>query len=388
MKRLRVGVVYGGRSSEHEVSLASAAAVIAHLDPERYTPISICIGKNGRWSLADRAPSTVSAAEVIERSRSQADAPGSTHRGRDVYFLSQPSESQILTIQRDSEQVDEGVRAVIGTLDLDVVFPIVHGPFGEDGTLQGLLELANVPYVGAGVLGSAVGMDKAVAKTLFEARGLPVVAYAVVLATQWDIDHAASLEDLSRRLTYPMFVKPARLGSSIGISKVRDRAQLEQAIDVARQFDRKIIVEVAVPNARELECAVLGNDTPQASVAGEIVPAGEFYDYESKYVDEHPNQIIPAALTPQQARKTRAMALEAFRAVDCAGMARVDFLMARKTRRIFLNELNTIPGFTTISMYPKLWQASGLEYPQLLDRLIELALERHREKQKLRTSLS
>ena len=268
------------------------------------------------------------------------------------------------------------------------MFPIVHGPFGEDGTLQGLLELANVPYVGAGVLGSAVGMDKAVAKTLFEARGLPVVAYAVVLATQWDIDHAASLEDLSRRLTYPMFVKPARLGSSIGISKVRDRAQLEQAIDVARQFDRKIIVEVAVPNARELECAVLGNDTPQASVAGEIVPAGEFYDYESKYVDEHPNQIIPAALTPQQARKTRAMALEAFRAVDCAGMARVDFLMARKTRRIFLNELNTIPGFTTISMYPKLWQASGLEYPQLLDRLIELALERHREKQKLRTSLS
>ena len=388
MKRLHVGVVYGGRSSEHEVSLASAAAIIAHLDPKRYAPIPICICKDGRWSLADKPPSTVSAAEVIGRSRSEAGAPGSTRRGRDVHFLAHPSESQILTIQRESEPVDEGVRAVIGTLGLDVVFPVVHGPFGEDGTLQGLLELANVPYVGAGVLGSAVGMDKAVAKTLFEAHGLPIVASAVVLATQWDIDRATTLDDLSQRLTFPMFVKPASLGSSVGISKVQDKAQLEQGIDVARQFDRKIIVEVAVPDARELECAVLGNDTPEVSVTGEIVPAGEFYDYESKYIDEHSRQIIPAVLTPQQATKTRSMALEAFRALDCAGMARVDFLMARKTRCIYLNELNTIPGFTTISMYAKLWQASGLEYPQLLDQLIELAMERHRAKQKLRTSLA
>ena len=282
--RLRVGVIYGGRSSEHEVSIASAAAVIANLDPTRYEPVAIYIRRNGRWSLARKPPSTVSPADVIARSKS--DPEPSAPTGPELHFLAHPADAPVLTIQREPDDVDNGARAVVGTLGLDVVFPVVHGPYGEDGTLQGLLELANVPYVGAGVLASAVGMDKAVAKTLFAAGGLPIVDYAVVPASQWDTDRDTTLDELRRRFAFPLFVKPANLGSSVGISKARDRRQLEQGIDLARQFDRKIIVEVSVPEARELECAVLGTDAPEASVVGEVLPAGEFYDYESKYVNE------------------------------------------------------------------------------------------------------
>ena len=383
--RLRVGVIYGGRSSEHEVSLASAAAVIANLDPTRYEPVAIYIQRDGRWSLSGTPPSTLSAADVIARSKS--DLQPSTPTGPELHFLAYPAEAPVLTIRREPDNVDNGARAVVGTLGLDVVFPVVHGPYGEDGTLQGLLELANFPYVGAGVLASAVGMDKAVAKTLFEACGLPIVDYAVVAASHWDTDRDTTVDELRRRFAFPLFVKPANLGSSVGISKARDRHQLEQGIDLARQFDRKIIVEVSVPKARELECAVLGNDAPEASAVGEIVPAGEFYDYESKYVDEGSTLVIPASLPIGRADTIRAMAVEAFRAVDGSGMARVDFLMPRGGDQIYVNEVNTIPGFTTISMYAKLWQASGLGYPQLLDRLIELALERHAAKQRLRTSL-
>ena len=383
--RLHVGVIYGGRSSEHEVSLASAAAVIANLDPTRYEPVAIYIQRDGRWSLSGTPPSTLSAADVIARSKS--DLQPSTPTGPELHFLAYPAEVPVLTIRREPDNVDNGARAVVGTLGLDVVFPVVHGPYGEDGTLQGLLELANFPYVGAGVLASAVGMDKAVAKTLFEACGLPIVDYAVVAASHWDTDRDTTVDELRRRFAFPLFVKPANLGSSVGISKARDRHQLEQGIDLARQFDRKIIVEVSVPKARELECAVLGNDAPEASVVGEIVPAGEFYDYESKYVDEGSTLVIPASLPIGRADTIRAMAVEAFRAVDGSGMARVDFLMPRGGDQIYVNEVNTIPGFTTISMYAKLWQASGLGYPQLLDRLIELALERHAAKQRLRTSL-
>ena len=383
--RLRVGVIYGGRSSEHEVSLASAAAVIANLDPTRYEPVAIYIQRDGRWSLSGTPPSTLSAADVIARSKS--DLQPSTPTGPELHFLAYPAEAPVLTIRREPDNVDNGARAVVGTLGLDVVFPVVHGPYGEDGTLQGLLELANFPYVGAGVLASAVGMDKAVAKTLFEACGLPIVDYAVVAASHWDTDRDTTVDELRRRFAFPLFVKPANLGSSVGISKARDRHQLEQGIDLARQFDRKIIVEVSVPKARELECAVLGNDAPEASVVGEIVPAGEFYDYESKYVDEGSTLVIPASLPIGRADTIKVMAVEAFRAVDGSGMARVDFLMPRGGDQIYVNEVNTIPGFTTISMYAKLWQASGLGYPQLLDRLIELALERHAAKQRLRTSL-
>lgn len=389
MKRIRVGVIYGGRSSEHEVSLASAAAVITHLDPERYEAIPICIRKDGRWSLADRPPATLSAAEVIEHARALSEPSGSTGRNRDVHFLAYPAESQVMTIQPDQQgNTDDDGRAVVGTLGLDVVFPVLHGPYGEDGTIQGLLELANVPYVGAGVLASAVGMDKAVAKTLFSARGLPIVKHLVVAAARWDTEHTTSLDEVEKDLTYPLFVKPANLGSSVGISKVADRTQLEQGIVMAREFDRKVVVEEAVPDARELECGVLGNEAPEVSVPGEILPAGEFYDYESKYVDDRSSSVIPAELTADQTREIQTMAANAFRAIDGSGMARVDFLLSRENHRLYLNEVNTIPGFTTISMFAKLWDASGLTYPRLLERLVDLALARHREKQSLKTSLN
>ena len=387
MKRVRVGVVYGGRSSEHEVSLASAAAVIAHLDAARYEPVPIHIGRDGRWSLADEPPAPRPVAETIASARSPSGAAGPGPDGRAAIFLAHPSASHVLTLQPGVEQAAGGVRAAVELLALDVIFPVVHGPYGEDGTLQGLFELANVPYVGAGVLGSAAAMDKAVAKTLFAARGLPIVRHLVVPARRWDAAPEAVLDDVAGRLAWPVFVKPANLGSSIGISKAATRAALRRAVGEARRFDRKIVVEEAVPDAREIECGVLGNDAPDVSVAGEILPAGEFYDYESKYVDERSTCVVPADLTADQARDVRALAGEAFRALEGAGMARVDFLLARGTGDLYLNEVNTIPGFTTISMYAKLWQASGLDYPRLLERLVELALERHAEKQRLRTSL-
>ena len=386
MKRLRVGVIYGGRSSEHEVSLASAASVLAHLDPGRYEPIPIRIEKDGRWSIDAAPPALRPAAEAIADARSRSAASGCANRPQEAVLLARPADAHLLTIRHAPGQA-AGAPAVVETLGLDVAFPVVHGPYGEDGTLQGLLELANLPYVGAGVLGSAAGMDKATAKTLFAARGLPIVPHLVVSAARWDAGAGAVLDDAAARLPWPMFVKPANLGSSVGVSKARDRAELARAIGLARRFDRKVLVEEAVPEAREIECAVLGNDAPEASVAGEIIPAGEFYDYASKYVDERSTLAIPAALTAEQTRMIREMAGEAHRAIDGAGMARVDFLLARRSERLYLNEINTIPGFTTISMYAKLWRASGLDYPRLLDRLIELALERHAGKQRLRTSL-
>jgi D-alanine-D-alanine ligase len=271
---------------------------------------------------------------------------------------------------------------------LDVVFPVLHGPYGEDGTVQGLLELANVPYVGAGVLGSAVGMDKAVMKTLFAAAGLPIVGHQVVLRHEWRQAAPAVIARVARELSYPVFVKPANLGSSVGISKAKSDEEFTSAMQLALQFDRKIVIEAAVPDAREIECAVLGNDTPEASVPGEIVPGREFYDYEAKYLDEGSKAIVPAPLRDDQREAVRKMAIAAFRAVDGAGMARVDFLLERGRETLYLNEVNTIPGFTTISMYPKMWEASGLSYPELIDRLIRLALERHAEKQQLRTSVT
>ena len=385
MKRVRVGVIYGGRSSEHEVSLASAAAVMAHLDPDRYDALPIYIHRDGHWSLAERAPASSSAADVIDQSRSQLDE-SSTARAQSVHLVSQPGEETLLAIQRNGAPSSEGTPAVVKGLALDVVFPVLHGPYGEDGTLQGLLELSDVPYVGAGVFASAAAMDKTAAKVLFEGHQLPVVEYAVVSGLDWEARRTATLDRLVERLTFPMFVKPANLGSSVGISKASDRTGLEAAIDLARRFDCKVLVEVAVPRARELECAVLGNDDPVASVPGEIVPAGEFYDYEAKYLRDDSTLVIPAELSDAQTTQIQTMALTAYRAIDCAGMARVDFLMDGTTDQLFLNELNTIPGFTTISMYAKMWEASGLEYAALLDRLIELACERHARTTALRTS--
>ncbi len=367
------------------MSLASAAAVFANLDRARYDPVPIRIEKDGRWALADRPPTAVSAAEVIEHARLDAARP--LRGGREVHLVAGPGDDTILSIDRRGDRAAEG-HAVVTGLNLDAIFPVLHGPYGEDGTIQGLLELANVPYVGAGVLASAVGMDKAVMKVVFAAAGLPVCPYRVLRRGDWQRQRDAAAAELEDVLGYPVFVKPANLGSSVGISKAKSRAALIEAIDLAGEFDRKIVIEAAVAEAREIECAVLGNDQPEASVPGEVIPSREFYDYEAKYLDEASRVEIPAALDAAVADEVRRLSIAAFRAIDGAGMARVDFLLSRRDQRIFVNEVNTIPGFTTISMYAKLWAASGVAYPALLDRLIALALERHAEKQQLRTSMT
>jgi len=356
MSKLRVGVIFGGRSGEHEVSVASAAAIFKHLDPARYEAVPIRIDKQGRWQLTASVPTALSAADVIKQGPSEALAPA-----------------------EPSALVSRG---------LDVVFPVLHGPYGEDGTVQGLLELVNVPYVGAGVLASAVGMDKHVMKMVFAAARLPVAPWITVLRHDWNRQPAVLLSRVTTELGYPVFVKPANLGSSVGISKARSEAEVAAAMTLALQFDRKIVIEAAVPEAREIEVAVLGNDDPVASVPGEIVPSGEFYDYAAKYLDGASRELIPAPLTPVEAAEFQRLAIEAYTVADLTGMSRVDFLMSRTTGAIVLNEVNTIPGFTTISMYPKMWEASGLPYPKLLDRLIELALERHAAKQALKTSIT
>jgi D-alanine-D-alanine ligase len=357
VKKLRVGVIYGGRSGEHEVSVASASSIFRNLDRTRYEAVPIRIEKTGRWTLGAKAPDAISAAAVLEQQRTEA----------------------LQTVEPS---------AAVGESGLDVIFPVLHGPFGEDGTVQGLLELANVPYVGAGVLGSAVGMDKAVMKTLFAAQGLPIVKHLVILRHDWVARASTISGEVARTLGYPVFAKPANLGSSVGISKAKSDRELTTSIELAFEFDRKIVVEAAVPDAREIECAVLGNDDPKASTVGEIVPSGEFYDYASKYLDDKSQLLIPAPINDRQTAEIQRLSIEAFRAVDGAGMARVDFLVSGKSGEIFVNEVNTIPGFTTISMYPKLWEATGVAYPVLLDRLIALALERHAEKQRLKTSIT
>jgi len=377
VKKLRVGVVYGGRSGEHEVSLASAASVFQNLDAARYEAVPIRIEKDGRWVLPERPPALMSASDVIRAGRHEL-----TGRTRETHLVAHPGSDTLMTIDRRRPE-----QAVVSGLELDVVFPVLHGPYGEDGTVQGLLELANVPYVGAGVLASSVGMDKAAMKLVFAAKDLPMCDYEVVMKRDWLRDERAVLQQIVSRLGFPVFVKPANLGSSVGISKAKHVAELRTAIKLAADFDRKIVVEAAVPKAREIEVAVLGNDDPEASVPGEIIPSREFYDYDAKYLDGSSREVIPAVLPGTLADDVRALAVCAFKAIDCAGMARVDFLLAGDSGVLYLNELNTIPGFTTISMYSKMWAASGVTYPQLLDRLIQLAIDRHAEKQQLRTSM-
>jgi D-alanine-D-alanine ligase len=363
-KRIRVGVLFGGRSGEHEVSLTSAASVIKALDRDKYEVVHIGITREGRWFMGRGALRTP--AEVFVR-------------GKSVLPSADPSGPRFFA--RHARPGANRVPAV------DVIFPVLHGTFGEDGTLQGLLELAGIPYVGAGVLGSSAGMDKDVMKRLFRDAGLPVVDWLMVQRSEWKQNPARLRKQIETRLAYPLFVKPANLGSSVGISKVHNRRELAAAIDLAAGYDRKVIVENGL-DAREIECSVLGNDSPQASVPGEIVPLNEFYDYEAKYVKEGSELVIPAKLNRAETGNVKDLALRAFRAVDCTGMARVDFLLDRPSGKLFVNELNTIPGFTPISMYPKLWEASGLPYPALLDRLIQLAFERHREKEQTRYDYS
>jgi D-alanine-D-alanine ligase len=390
MEKLRVGILFGGRSGEHEVSLLSAASVLNAIDKEKYEVVPIGITKDGRWLTAEHAENLLTGKLVLEPRHLRAGDPDLTQpaavlaRGEAVVVPPEPvhRRSGLIPFQTDASPMR---RASDRAINVDVIFPVLHGTFGEDGTIQGLLELADIPYVGAGVLGSAAGMDKDIMKSLFIAAGLPIVKHVTILRSDWERD-PRKVEKLVAKLKYPVFVKPANLGSSVGISKAHNKKELGPAIEEAAKFDRKIVIEQGVggnkDKAREIECSVLGNDEAAASIPGEIVPVKEFYDYNAKYLDEGSQLVIPAKLTKVETKKVQELAIKAFKAVDCSGLARVDFLMDPKTRKIYLNEINTMPGFTAISMYPKLWAASGLEYSDLIDRLIQLAVERHEDKKK------
>jgi D-alanine-D-alanine ligase len=375
-KKIRLGVLFGGRSGEHEVSLISAASVFKALDPAKYEVVPVGITREGRWRVGPKAFGLLPEAAGEDAAQQTAPLQAVLAEGKAVTPSVDPTSPKLLPLAKSSP-------ALQARPEVDVIFPVLHGTFGEDGTIQGLLELADVAYVGAGVLASSTGMDKDVMKRLFRDAGLPVLPWELVLRKDWEQDPAGVRKKIEKRLRYPFFVKPANLGSSVGITKVHKREELKAAMDLAAQYDRKILVEKGV-DAREIECAVLGNDNPEASVPGEVIPVNEFYDYEAKYIKEGSELVIPARLSPRQRQRVQELAVRAFKAIDCAGMGRVDFLLDRKSGKFFVMEINTIPGFTPISMYPKLWEASGIPYPQLLDRLIELALERHRDKTRTR----
>lgn len=388
--------MFGGRSGEHEVSLLSAASVFNAIDKNKFEVVPIGITKEGHWVTAADAERLLRGEFPHQQQRNlRAGDPEATPgaavlaRGEAVIVPPEPqSRSGSLTaFQTEASSNALARRASDRAINVDIIFPVLHGTFGEDGTIQGLLELADTAYVGAGVLGSAAGMDKDVMKVLFRAAGLPIVKHVTILRSEWEAEPKKVQKRVESALKYPVFVKPANLGSSVGISKAHDRGELGPAIAEAAKFDRKIVIEQGVggkkQKAREIECSVLGNDKPEASVPGEIVPSKEFYDYDAKYLDEGSQLIIPAKLTKAEAKKVRALAIRAFQAVECSGLARVDFLMeAGKSRKIYVNEINTMPGFTAISMYPKLWAATGLSYPDLIERLIQLGLERHAEKKR------
>jgi D-alanine-D-alanine ligase len=391
MKKLRVGILFGGRSGEHEVSLLSAASVLQAINKDKYEVVPIGITKDGRWLTADDAENLLQGKLLLEARHLRAGDPELTQpaavlaRGEAVVVPPEPVHRQtgLVPFQTDAALTR---RASDRAINVDVIFPVLHGTFGEDGTIQGLLELADLAYVGAGVLGSAAGMDKDVMKSLFIAAGIPIVKHVTVLRSAWEKEPKKVQKLVQSKLKYPVFVKPANLGSSVGISKAHKGKELGPAIEEAARFDRKIVIEQGVGGnknkAREIECSVLGNDEPVASTPGEIVPVKEFYDYNAKYLDEGSELIIPAKLTKAETKTIQELAVQSFKAVDCSGLARVDFLMDPSTRKIYLNEINTMPGFTAISMYPKLWAASGLEYADLIDKLIQLGLERHADKKK------
>jgi D-alanine-D-alanine ligase len=391
MKKLRVGILFGGRSGEHEVSLLSAASVLNAIDKSKFEVVPIGITKEGRWLTAGDAELLLQGKSETQSHLRAGDpeaTPGAAvlATGQAVVVPPEPQRpgggNSLAPFQTEALSRRASDRAI----NVDIIFPVLHGTFGEDGTIQGLFELADIAYVGAGVLGSAAGMDKDVMKSLFMAAGLPIVKHVTVLRSDWESAPKKVQKLVESRLKYPVFVKPANLGSSVGISKARERKELGPAMEEAAKFDRKIVIEEGVGGkkhkAREIECSVLGNDKPDASVPGEIVPGKEFYDYTAKYLDEGSQLIIPAKLSKAETKKIQQLAIAAFKAVDCSGLSRVDFLMDPKNRKIYLNEINTMPGFTAISMYPKLWAASGLGYPELIEKLITLGLERHAEKKR------
>lgn len=354
-KRLRVGILFGGRSGEHEVSLASAASVIRGLDPDKYEAVPIGITKEGHWLVGNAAQKMLP--EVLKS-------------GQRVMMTADPTDAALIPLDRGGSG---------GGQRIDVVFPVMHGTYGEDGTIQGLLDLAGLPFVGAGVLGSAIGMDKDVSKRLLQIAKIPVVPWIAVLRADWERDPKEVQKVVEKKFKYPVFVKPATLGSSVGMTKVHSREELAPALNLAAEFAMKILVEKCIVG-REIEVSVLGNHDPKASIPGEIVPHREFYDYTAKYLEEGSQILIPAKLKRAQVKTIQKYAIEAFRALELSGMARVDFFLERTAGKIYLNEVNTIPGFTSISMYPKMWEASGIPFRELIDKLIELALEMHREK--------
>ncbi len=349
---IRVALIFGGRSAEHEISLLSASSIYKNLDKKKFKVISVYINKRGQWKVV---PSPLLPLSALNKGHFSSFLPW-------------------------------GKKAFAHALQADIYFPVLHGPYGEDGTIQGLFEMADVPYVGASVTASALGMDKALTKSILKAKKIPVVKHLVVLVEEWIENKKAVLSKVKKEMALPLFVKPACLGSSVGISKVKEYSRLAAALDLAFSYDRKILVEAGI-KGRELECSVLGNDEPQASLPGEIIPSREFYDYRDKYIEGKTSFGIPAKLTLSQVKKIQHLSLETYKALDCSGMARVDFFMEEKTGKVFVSELNTIPGFTQISMYPKLWEVSGLPYPKLLERLIELGIERHRKKKRNTGSL-
>jgi D-alanine-D-alanine ligase len=403
-KKLRVGVVFGGRSGEHEVSLLSAASILKAIDRRKFDVVPIGINKAGHWLTSGAAEGLLEGSKPValadgeaseskpyaEPKKLRAGDPAATPgarvlaEGQPTLLAPEPEKPATSSLTHNAAAALDS-HAALGGQSLDVVFPVLHGTFGEDGTIQGLFELAGIAYVGSGVLGSAAGMDKDVMKRLFAQAGLPMVKHVTLLRAEWERSPKKAIAQIEAALKYPVFVKPANLGSSVGISKAHNRKELGPALNLAAKYDRKLVIEQGVggkkAKARELEVAVLGNDSPEASVVGEIVPGKEFYDYEAKYLSEGSVAVIPAKLSKADTKRIRELAVAAFRACDLSGLARVDFLMEPDGKqRIFLNEVNTLPGFTSISMYPKLWEATGISYKDLITRLIELARERQAEK--------
>lgn len=365
-KKLKVGIIFGGRSGEHEVSFYSASSIMKAINRDKYTVVPIGITKEGRWISPQESALALQLGRIEGKST--------------VILVNNPSGKSLISIDNHQEFKKETWEG-----KLDVIFPVLHGPYGEDGTIQGLLELADIPYVGAGVAASAVSMDKELMKTIFKQKSLPVLKWLTIKRKDWQKDKEEILSLIQNTFEYPLFVKPTNLGSSVGITKVHRKEELEKAIDLAFSYDRKILIEEGLEGAREIECSVLGNDEPQTSVVGEVKPAGEFYNYDSKYIDQATQLIVPADLPENVSEKVRKIALRAFKAIDAAGMARVDFFVTKKGNKIYLNEINTIPGFTSVSMYPRLWEASGISYPELIDQLIQLALERYQDKKQNKT---
>jgi D-alanine-D-alanine ligase len=366
-KKLKVGIIFGGRSGEHEVSFCSASSIMKAINRNKYTVVPIGITKEGRWISPQESALALESGKIEGKNT--------------VILLNDPAGKTLISIDNHQEFKKETWEG-----KLDVIFPVLHGPYGEDGTIQGLLELADIPYVGAGVAASAVSMDKELMKTIFKQKSLPVLKWLTIKRKDWQKDKEEILSLIQNTFEYPLFVKPTNLGSSVGITKVHRKEELEKAIDLASSYDRKILIEEGLEGAREIECSVLGNDKPQTSVVGEVKPAREFYDYDSKYIDQATQLIVPADLPENVSEKVRKIALCAFKAIDAAGMARVDFFVTKKENKIYLNEINTIPGFTSVSMYPRLWEASGVSYPELIDRLIQMALERYQDKKQNKTS--